>query len=624
MKINNLKVNGFGKLRNKEIELSDGINIIFGENESGKSSMLKFISSMLYGACKTKNGKEISDIERFKPWKTEEFSGKIEYTLDDNEKFEIYREFKKRNAIIYNSNKEDISKKFKIDKTKGVQFFIEQTGIDEETFYNTAITEQEGAKLSKSSQNSIVQKISNLVSSGDDNISFKKSLEQINKKQNEEVGTDRTSQRPINIIDTKIRKLLDQKKSLEQYKENVYDTSFQIQQLTLEQKDEELKKEFLQELKVKLDNNRLKNAEINFNKNLENDYSKKISELNKKITTDDAEESIENVHNKNYYVFIIVLLITFFILMLVSPYKLANCIVLLPILYILYRINSEKIKVKQKIKNRKNDKEKLINEIEILKQNQEEQKGLAEEKQQKFSNEIEKEKKAIIEKYVKFLDLGFIEENLNKSYDEILKEIDSKQQRIETIKFKLHTVENTAREINNKLEDMAKLEEEIEDAENEREELLSLNNSYNIAKDCLEKAYNKVKENISPRFTQNLCDIISKISNGRYKNVVFSDTDGLTVEIDNGSYVPASRLSVGTIDQMYISLRLSALDEISNETLPIILDEAFAYFDNERLENMLKYLNLNFKNNQIIIFTCSKREKEILDKLDIDYKYINI
>ena len=418
--------------------------------------------------------------------------------------------------------------------------------------------------------------------------------------------------------------MLDQKKSLEQYKENVYDTSFQIQQLTLEQKDEELKKEFLQELKVKLDNNRLKNAEINFNKNLENDYSKKISELNKKITTDDAEESIENVHNKNYYVFIIVLLITFFILMLVSPYKLANCIVLLPILYILYRINSEKIKVKQKIKNRKNDKEKLINEIEILKQNQEEQKGLAEEKQQKFSNEIEKEKKAIIEKYVKFLDLGFIEENLNKSYDEILKEIDSKQQRIETIKFKLHTVENTAREINNKLEDMAKLEEEIEDAENEREELLSLNNSYNIAKDCLEKAYNKVKENISPRFTQNLCDIISKISNGRYKNVVFSDTDGLTVEIDNGSYVPASRLSVGTIDQMYISLRLSALDEISNETLPIILDEAFAYFDNERLENMLKYLNLNFKNNQIIIFTCSKREKEILDKLDIDYKYINI
>lgn len=624
MKINSLKINGFGKLHNKEIELSDGINIIFGENESGKSSTLKFISSMLYGACKNKNGKEISDIERFKPWKTEEFSGKIEYTLDNNEKYEVYREFKKRNAIIYNSNKEDISKDFRMDKTKGIQFFLEQTGIDEDTFYNTAITEQEGVKLSRSSQNSIVQKISNLISSGDDNISFKKSLDQINKKQNEEVGTDRTSQRPINIIETRMRKLYDQKKSLEEYKENIYDTSLQIQQLTLEQKDEELKKEFLQEVKIKLDNNRLKSAEINFNKNLENNYSKKIDELNKKIVTDDAEKSIEQVHNKNYYVFIIVLLITFLILMVLSPYKVVNCIILLPIFYILYRINIEKIKLKQKIKNRESDKEKIINEIEILKQNQEEQKDLAEEKEQKFSNEIEKEKKIIIEKYIKFLDLGFIEENLNKSYDEILKEIDNKEQRINTIKFKLHTVENTAKEISDKLEDIAKIEEDIEDAEKEREELLSLNNSYNIAKECLQRAYNKVKENISPRFTQNLCDIISKISNDRYKNVVFSDTDGLTVEIDNGSYVPASRLSVGTVDQMYISLRLSALNEISNETLPIILDEAFAYFDNERLENMLKYLDMNFKNNQIIIFTCSKREKEVLDRLDINYKFLSI
>ena len=108
MKINNLKINGFGKLKNKEIELSDGINIIYGENESGKSSILKFISSILYGTSKNKNGKEISDFDKYKPWKTEEFSGKIDYTLKNGEKFEVYREFKKKNPIIYNSNKEDI------------------------------------------------------------------------------------------------------------------------------------------------------------------------------------------------------------------------------------------------------------------------------------------------------------------------------------------------------------------------------------------------------------------------------------------------------------------------------------------------------------------------------------
>ena len=201
MKINNLKVNGFGKLNNKEIEFKNGINIVYGENESGKSSLLKFITSVLYGVSKNKNGKDISDFDKYKPWKTEEFSGKINYNLDNGESFEVYREFKKKNPIIYNSKKEDISKNFSVDKTKGIEFFEEQTGIDEETFYNTAITEQEGIKLSKSSQNSIVQKISNLISSGDDNISFKIASDKIGKRQNEEVGTERTVQRPINIVE---------------------------------------------------------------------------------------------------------------------------------------------------------------------------------------------------------------------------------------------------------------------------------------------------------------------------------------------------------------------------------------------------------------------------------------
>ena len=64
MKINSLKINGFGKIKDKELYLGDGINVIFGKNEAGKSSILKFITSMLYGASKNKNGREISDFEK--------------------------------------------------------------------------------------------------------------------------------------------------------------------------------------------------------------------------------------------------------------------------------------------------------------------------------------------------------------------------------------------------------------------------------------------------------------------------------------------------------------------------------------------------------------------------------
>lgn len=64
--------------------------------------------------------------------------------------------------------------------------------------------------------------------------------------------------------------------------------------------------------------------------------------------------------------------------------------------------------------------------------------------------------------------------------------------------------------------------------------------------------------------------------------------------------------------------------ELCKESMPIILDEAFAYYDEERLENILKYLDAECKDNQIIIFTCTNREKQILDKENINYNLISL
>ncbi len=622
MKINDLRINYFGKLNNKNLKLSDGINLIVGENEAGKSTMQKFISCILYGASKNKNGKEISDFDKFKPWNSEEFSGKIEYTLDNGESFEIYRDFKKKNPIIYNSQKEDISKSFTMDKTKGINFFTEQTGIDEETFYNTAITEQEGIKLSKSSQASIIQKISNLVSSGDDSISFKKTLEKINRNQNEEVGTSRTSQRPLNVVETKITRLIEQKKGLDTYKNRIDGNSDRKERLLEDQKKTELEKEFLKEMKAQLEKNKIKGAEINFNRNLEREYNQKIKELNEQISEDKYKQNYKEENHKNYYFVLALCIIIFIILMFFNPYKIINFAFLIPIFFIIYKkYNEEKTGETIQVNN---DKEKIINEIEVLKKNKENQRIEAKTKEENLNKEINIEKEKLANKYKDYLSKEFIDKNLNRDYDAIVRRIDRKEDRINTIKFELQTMEATADDINRKLDDLSKIEEELQDAEEERNELLTLNNSYNIAKECLEKAYAKVKSSISPRFIKNLSDIISKISNDRYNNIVLTDDEGLKIEVQNGSYMPVSRLSVGTIDQMYISLRLSALDEISNESMPIILDEAFAYFDNERLENILKYINTNFKDTQIIIFTCSNREKDVLDKLNINYQIINI
>lgn len=622
MKIDKIKINGFGKLHNKEIDFDDKINIVYGENESGKSSVLKFISCMLYGTSKNKNGKEFSDFEKFKPWKIEDFSGKIRYELDSGDGFEVYREFKKKNPVIYNDNKEDISKSFVMDKNKGIDFFTEQTGIDEEVFSNTAINEQEGLKLSRSSQTTIIQKISNLISSGDDSISFKKSMDRLIKRQNEEVGTDRTFQRPINNVTSRINKLMDEKLSLETYKEKIYDTSLEKEQLEEEEKKEETEIDFLKELKTKLDSNRLKTAEITFNKNLENEYNQKIIELNQKIENDHGEDKYKKVNLKTHLISITILLFVLILILAFANNKSISIAVIVPIFCLIINIllNRQKNREYERLNNYKNSK--LVNEIEVLKENKEVKASEVKEKEQILNDEIQMENEALIKKYNGKIDNDFILNALSKNYDETIKEIDTKEKRLNTVKFKLQSMEKTSSEIELKLDNLSKIEEEIEDLEQEKEELLSLNNSYNLARECLESAYNQVKENISPKFTNNLCKIISEISNNRYKNVVVSDNDGLKVEVENGSYVPVSRLSVGTIDQMYLSLRLSALEEISKEKLPIILDEAFAYFDDERLKNLLKYLNDNYSNNQIIIFTCSKREKKLLNELNIKYNEV--
>lgn len=66
------------------------------------------------------------------------------------------------------------------------------------------------------------------------------------------------------------------------------------------------------------------------------------------------------------------------------------------------------------------------------------------------------------------------------------------------------------------------------------------------------------------------------------------------------------------------------MQEITNEKMPIILDEAFAYYDNERLKNILEYLSEEYIQNQVIIFTCTKREIEILNEENVNYNLIEL
>ena len=282
------------------------------------------------------------------------------------------------------------------------------------------------------------------------------------------------------------------------------------------------------------------------------------------------------------------------------------------------------IKNNNKIKEKNKEQKRYLTEIEIIQNNINKiQKNIDKKNEENIQkNKIEKNK--IKNTYKNEIDENEINYLLEENINEINNILENLNNEISSLKLQLHTNEIDYNNIIKKSEEKAKLEEQLEGSLEEKEEILKLANSINIAKTALENAYNKMKEEITPKFTKNLSNIVGKISSKKYNKIRFIDGQGLIVELDNGEYINANKLSIGTIDQLYLSLRLSAMQEITQEKMPVILDEVFAYYDNERLENILKYLNENYKENQIIIFTCSNREKEILDKNEIKYNYINL
>ena len=285
MKIKKLNINSFGKLQNKEIQFGDGLNIIYGKNESGKSTIMHYILSSFYGIGKNKKGREFSEFDKYLPWSGEEFSGKLLYQLDDGNKFEVYRDFKKKNPKIYNEQKEDISNQFTIDKSTGNQFFYDQTKVDEDLFLSTLVSSQQEIRLQKSEQSILIQKIANLVGTGDDNTSFKIAIDRINRRQLDEVGTSRSREKPINVVSKKIEELELEKNTLEKYENLQYEVEGKIFDVQNNIKKIENDMQMYTEIRNVLENVNIKQQDIDFQKKIKSNNLNKIKEYDFNIDT---------------------------------------------------------------------------------------------------------------------------------------------------------------------------------------------------------------------------------------------------------------------------------------------------------------------------------------------------
>lgn len=135
-----------------------------------------------------------------------------------------------------------------------------------------------------------------------------------------------------------------------------------------------------------------------------------------------------------------------------------------------------------------------------------------------------------------------------------------------------------------------------------------------LAAEELQKAAQVTAGSMERSVSRRASEIFSAITDGKYRSLETDRQRGITVW-DGERRIPADRLSRGTVEQIYFCIRMAAAEILTEEPVPVILDDVFAFYDDKRLESVLKWLSEQGK--QVIIFTCHSREEELLRGLTV-------
>lgn len=136
-----------------------------------------------------------------------------------------------------------------------------------------------------------------------------------------------------------------------------------------------------------------------------------------------------------------------------------------------------------------------------------------------------------------------------------------------------------------------------------------------LALDVLGEANTDMRTRFSPLISREAGAILESMTGGAYDRLAFDR--GFSAEVKSPADAvsrSALSLSAGTVDQLYLSLRLAMCRLLldGEEKCPIVLDDALANFDDARAGNALRVLKELSHERQVILFTCHTREAEML------------
>lgn len=695
MRISKIKITGFGKFSDKDITFTDNMNLVFGKNEAGKSTIQNFIKASLYGFENQRTDGEgrPSEKNKYRPWNSGSYSGYMELTSDEGKKLRVERDFENNETHVFDNNLTDITNDFEYRARSGLRVGENLLGIDRNCFENSVFIGQGSTAVAQNDRNHLFEKIVNLMNTGTEDESAAKALLAISTAKRN-LGTSRTHDRPYNQAMVEVDSLekkfslsqqrnsemssnMERKKFLEREdillseKISLAESALQADKLTERKTELEKTKrrhlsllDEINSLDKEIYNDKNKHAKLNITGQREQDvltYMQKAAsstEKQKRIPDGNHSLNLKNLEKKNAQKKTIILVMIALIIatvplgFLVSPFIfIATAILSLAFIYVFLKkspFSIEQLKNNIELEKECNSDLSEINDFlsqsgkstttdfdeaqsklrtlydEIIEKtsltgviNNKEarksgQESLAGEILGTFRSlaELDTELSAISTQLER---IGPATKSGGKSLDELKNDHRKAREELAGIKRLLDEYTSDEEELADILERLDAAKESLSNINLEQKAL-------DLSEKLIKSASESLRGNIFPVINEKMGTLLSRITNGRHTQLLAGLGKTMNTEFNDNART-IWNFSDGTIDQMYLCLRLAATEAMSeNESLPVFIDEAFAYYDEDRINAAFELLFEASESRQIIVFTCKESELEIAKK----HKDINI
>ena len=633
MIIKDINLINFGKFNHQSVSLKPGLNIVYGENEAGKTTLHTFIRAMLFGLEKQRGKTSSKDLyTKYEPWDNpSNYQGMMRIETN-GVTYRIERNFNKERKVFQVIN-EDTGKILSEEEIE--ELFA---GLDEKCYYNTISISQLGSGTDKELEGILKNYAANIGSTKSMEIDIKKAFADLDEQKKQINREAKITEEDI------IRKsILNTKEQLEisDAEQQGIITEIEGKQKELagvEEKEKELSALDAKRLEELAKQNERKEslyqdvisitAEVEKNsatlvKVREHKEELKEQLMNRGI---DSPETMDRVYNQVMnstnlpIAFVVLMMASVGIgvgLLFGNMQRLYNPSVWMkPIMCFVVAFCFLLLTIFKYVFNRKQKTEKLT----LLKELRQIMERLEAAKHEEVYTERQVErKKENLESVQSMIHIEEQKEFGLEDYSEPLKELEGEKRKvldeISKAQWVLEQKKERDIEMEKRIEELNQREQTIQEAKIEIQALEK-------AKEEIEEIATEIRNSFGKRLNEKASAYMAAITNGKYTSLSIDEHLNISVEGKN-SLISSHRLSKGTVEQIYMALRLAATDIIFEEDKkPILLDDTFAMYDNKRMGNTLRYMSQNME--QVIVFSCHTREKLLADKLGLDYNFIRL